>query len=258
MDRSFLFDQQVVEASRKFVCIRMATYENKAEAEFTTSIYRSRSGQLENTVFVIMSPDAKKKLTRAGRSPRHYYRDAADLASAMARIASEYPAAKDSAFQGKGLPLVRNLELALNVAASDNLPLIVTVAQNEKELSQVNQRLIPVAWRDSIAGQFTYVSVMEDKELKPIVGRKVQKGVLVIQPDQFGLSGKVLAQFPSDADPEKIKSTLETIVAKFPRISKSHNSHVRAGIRMGLDWESVIPESDPMSVQAKQRARGRQ
>ena len=258
MDRSFLFDQQVVEASRKFVCIRMATYEDKTEAEFTHSIYSSRSGHLENTVFVMLSPDGKQKLTRSGRSPQHFYRGADTMASNMNRIASQYPSTKKGSFQGKQLPLMKNLELALNVAAADGLPLIITLASDEKILNEINQQLVPIAWNKSIAGQFTYVSVSDAKELKPIVGVKQKQGILVIQPDRFGLSGKVLAQFPPGVDPEKIQSTLTTAIEKFPRIQKDHNSHVRVGIRLGVDWESAIPETDPMSVQAKQRARGRQ
>ena len=258
MDRSFLFDQQVVEASRKFVCIRMATYEDKTEAEFTHSIYSSRSGHLENTVFVMLSPDGKRKLTRSGRSPQRFYRGADTMASNMNRIASQYPSTKKGSFQGKQLPLMKNLELALNVAAADGLPLIITLASDEKELNEINQKLVSIAWNQSIAGQFTYASVVDAKELKPIAGVNQKQGILVIQPDRFGLSGKVLAQFLPGEDPKKIQSTLETVIEKFSRIQKDHNSHVRVGIRLGIDWESEIPETDPMSVQAKQRARGRQ
>ena len=69
MDRSFLSDKGIIRASRKFVCARLATYESKEEAEYLSRIFRGRSGQLENTVFCIMSPDGKDKLVRSGRSP---------------------------------------------------------------------------------------------------------------------------------------------------------------------------------------------
>ena len=60
MDGSFLSDADVVAASRKFVCIRLSTYEDAEEAEFLRSIYVGRSGDLENTVFAILSPDGKR------------------------------------------------------------------------------------------------------------------------------------------------------------------------------------------------------
>ena len=38
MDKSFLSQSEVIAASRKFVCIRLATYENAEEAKFLKSI----------------------------------------------------------------------------------------------------------------------------------------------------------------------------------------------------------------------------
>ena len=68
MDRSFLSDKGIIRASRNFVCVRLSTYESKEEAEYLSRIF-TRRGQLENTVFCIMSPDGKDKLVNAGRSP---------------------------------------------------------------------------------------------------------------------------------------------------------------------------------------------
>ena len=39
MDRSFLADQDVIAASRKFVCIRLATYENADENEVLKGVF---------------------------------------------------------------------------------------------------------------------------------------------------------------------------------------------------------------------------
>ena len=50
MDRSYLSDIKVVEASRKFVCIRPISYEDEAENKFLKSFGAGRSGDVENTV----------------------------------------------------------------------------------------------------------------------------------------------------------------------------------------------------------------
>ena len=68
MDRSFLADKDVISASRKFVCIRLATYENAEENEVLKGFF-ARGGNLENTVFTLLTPDGKTKLVTAGRSP---------------------------------------------------------------------------------------------------------------------------------------------------------------------------------------------
>src|SRR5271156_4216622 len=90
MDRSFLSKPAVIAASRQFVNIRLTTYENATEAKFLKTICPTGSGQLENTVFAILAPDGKRQLTRASRSPREAFDDAADMARAMNRIAAWY------------------------------------------------------------------------------------------------------------------------------------------------------------------------
>ena len=42
MDRSFLSDSAIIEASREFVCVRLATYEDKDEGKFLEATFRGR------------------------------------------------------------------------------------------------------------------------------------------------------------------------------------------------------------------------
>ena len=73
MDGSFLTTEEVIEASRNFVCIRCATYEDAEEAEFLRWVF-TRRDSLENTVFCMLSPDGKEKLIRADRGPMQFRR----------------------------------------------------------------------------------------------------------------------------------------------------------------------------------------
>src|SRR2546421_13009473 len=112
MDRSFLSQPAVIAASRRFVCVRLATYEDAAEAAFLTSFAAGRSGALENTVVCILSPDGREKLVRAARGTEQLYRDAAAMAAAMDRIAGRFaprPAAGPPA-----LPAGASARLALH------------------------------------------------------------------------------------------------------------------------------------------------
>ena len=258
MDRSFLSDAAVVDASRNFVCIRLATYEDQAEADFMTSLYVGRSRQLENTTFAILSPDGKRKLTTAGRGPFHAFRQATSMASGMNRIAAEHSSGKNTALTDIHLPLMKNLDLALNVAAADGLPLQVTVGDDRQQLDELNQKLVRTAWDADFAGQFVYASVNNRQELKPVTGVKDNRQILVIEPGPFGLSGKVVAQFASGENQKSIAATLHEVVKNLPRKEKGHDPHVRLGIQLGISWQSQIPETDPMSLHAKQRVRGRE
>lgn len=260
MDRSFLTEASVVAASRNFVCIRLATYEDEREAEYLKWIYTGRSGQLENTVFGLLTPDGQRKLSVAGRGPNHAFRNSSELSDAMNRVASRYPGARRAAWTDTQLPTMKRLDLALNVAAADGLPVVFTYTTSESEIKVMHQRLLPFAWRESLGGQFVYADVLDAKELKPVIGiRKgvdAKAGIYVVAPDPFGLTGKLLASFPPDVSSDELRLKLNEVVVEFPREEKSHQNHVRLGIQLGIDWESEIPETDPQSLQAKERARG--
>ena len=87
MDRSYLSDQQVVTASRGFVCARLITFEDSQEAALMKRLLGSR--KLVNTVFTILDPSGKQALTRAGRSPRMAFRDGEAMAALQECLADE-------------------------------------------------------------------------------------------------------------------------------------------------------------------------
>ena len=257
MDRSFLSDQSVVAASRNFVCIRLVTYEDQAEADFMKTVYVGKSGSLENTVFAILSPDGKQKLTRVGRAPFHEYRNSRDMAAGMNKIASQYDGSSDKALTDDQLPLAKNIAIGLNVAASDGLPLIILSADTDEQLISLQQTVTPAAWSESIAGQFIYAATTNADELKPLTGIEDSSGqILIVAPGQFGMEGKVLKQMPADTSQEAIQAAMQTAIETFPRKRVNHRAHVNEGIKKGIDWKSAIPETDPESLAAKKRLRG--
>ena len=250
-----------MDASRQFVCIRLATYEDQAEANYMKKIFVGRSGNVENTTFAILSPDGQKKLTRAGRAPFYEYRNAARMASGMNEIATRYQASADMKLEEAPLPLAKSLDLGLNISAADGFPLIVIVGNESSELNALSEKLRPLAWSDDLMGQYTYVEVTDAEQLKPLTGiegsPEEMNAILVVEPDRFGLSGKVLAQFNSASESESMRNELTTIIRNFEHIEKGHDSHVQLGIRMGVEWDTAIPETDPEAVAMRKRARGR-
>ena len=193
MDRSFLSDKGIIRASRNFVCARLATYESKEEAEYLSGIF-TRRGQLENTVFCIMSPDGKDKLVSSGRSPGWVFPGSEDQAmrdmeKKMDEIVSRYSVKKESRSSLPGLPVLPNFRLALNVAACDNLPLVATVARSKKSREKLQKQVKELAWSKEFIGRFIYVSVGAASELKKVKGLEKKEGLFVIAPDTFGQAG---------------------------------------------------------------------
>ena len=82
MDRSYLSHAGVIAASREFVCIRPLTYENAAEAPYLESLFRGRSGNLENTARQRILPTAAGTRARDVNPPPPLY----NPASAPARL----------------------------------------------------------------------------------------------------------------------------------------------------------------------------
>src|SRR5262245_59734750 len=102
MDRSYLSQPEVIAASRQFVCVRLATYEDAEEGAFLKALVPTRSGELENSVFAILSPDGNDNLVRASRGIRHVYVDSRAMAEGMDQIARHLAAKSEPS----ALPLV--------------------------------------------------------------------------------------------------------------------------------------------------------
>jgi len=253
MDRSFLSQPSVIAASRSFVCIRLATYENELEAAFLKSFRVTRSGEVENTVFSIMSPDGKQSLVRASRSARQTFSDAAAMADSMRRIAKNY----ESRAEGKPtmLPVVANVRLAIDVAACDNQPLVAIFAKDDAKRRVLESRIAALAWSEKFIGRFVYVSEDNEKDLAAIASEKKDEGIFVVKADTFGLNGTLLARADVASTDAEFEKCLTAGLSRFSKASKQHHSHVRTGHEKGIFWETVMPVTDPMENQA--RARGK-
>lgn len=257
MDRSYLSDSDVVAASRNFVCLRLATYEDQAEADFMKSVYIGRNGDLANTTFALLSPDGEKSLVTAGRGPFHAFRSASSMSASLAQLADDYPRRAGAAEHCPSLPLMKTVDLALNVAACDGLPLLVVVGETSEAAEKIQRDLAVVAWQEPLAGQFIYGSASDKRTLKPIAKARLHSALLIVEPDPFGLTGKIFRAIDPNQPSAVLKEKLVQAITAYPHPLKDHNRHVRLGIRLGIEWETVIPETDQQSLRAKARARGK-
>ena len=254
MDGSFLSDEQVVAASREYVCIRLATYEDERETEFLRSVFTGRSGALENTVFAILSADGTKPLVRSGRGPFFAFEDAADMATQMESMLKRQ-ARQRGALDHAEVPAMKDVELALNVAACDQLPLVVIVATGTETRRALTERLLPIAWEEPLAGQFVYAYAAEDTDLASISGAQPADEIVIVEPGPFGMSGQVIEQFPASTTAFDLKHGMLRAMKSRSPAPKDYQAHIRIGTDLGLDWETQVPVTDQQSLQAKKRYR---
>jgi hypothetical protein len=254
MDRSFLSDARVISASQQFVCIRLMSYENEDEMKFLKSFNITRSGDVENTTCAILSSDGKRYLSRAARGAREVFGDAAGMASAMNRVAKQNPGKSSSEGEAE-LPEVANVRLAVDVAACDNLPLVLIVAPDTESRRKAEEKLNELAWRDEFRGRFTWAATTDAKDASMVAGAK--PGVMVVQPDRFGQKATVIKRVNVDAAHAEMIQLLRDGIAKHTKSDKNFGSHVRAGQLQGVFWETATPVTDPMERQARERGRKR-
>ena len=174
----------MVAASREFVCVRPQTYQDAGESEVLLSVYEGPNG-LQNTVFALLDPDGNK-LSRGSRSPSMTYRSVERFVDALEDIGGDY---ERGAKKIQALPVVKDLRLALNVAAADLRPLVVVRGKNEKEARSLARKLAESAWSKSAIGRFHYV-VLSEKTTHE--GLTPPLGISIIQPEAYGQGGEIL------------------------------------------------------------------
>jgi hypothetical protein len=245
MDKSCLSDEQIVAATRNYVCVRPSTYENKEESAFLASLFKGRSGELENTVFALLAPDGKTPISRAGRGPEMALGRGNDAMASSLDTISQKHKVKDTKAPST-LPTAPNMRLAINVAACDNQALVICYAESAATLTRIENAITKLAWSESHLGQFHYVSSSKKEDLSNLEGVKIKEGLLIVEPNRFGTEAKVLAQHAVGDSSKTIDETLTAGRTAFDRtMGTNHRDHHMAGKKEKVYWETLIPVTDP-------------
>ena len=253
MDRSFLSHANVIAASRKFVCVRLTSYENETETAFCRSLMVGRSGDVENTTFAVLAPDGKTNLVRASRGTRGIFSDAADMAQKLSAISAKYPGGSDAALPL--LPIALDAHLGLDVAACDNRPLVVVIASDETTRRHLEARVAELAWSPEFIGTYIYATAASAREIKGVHGIADTDGIAIIEPDAFGQSGRLLHFVAMAESKEKLANLMQTSLTEANATAKSRQSHRAAGMQLGAFWETKFPVTDPEEAKARERAK---
>jgi len=243
MDRSFLSNQDIVAASRDFICVRPATYMDAGEAEELTKLVRTPSGMLENTAFTIIAPDGERTLVNGSRSPRMTFRTSERMLGSMAGIVEEYARKRKKGVKQE-LPVYRDLKLALDVASCDSRPLVVAWAEDKRARVALEKALAVLAWSEEFVGRYQYIVVDDIGLLEPIDGFSKSASVAVVAPGEFGLEGKVLLE-TSERSGDELAKLLADGLEKFEPVTKDPRRHVRQGQRKGKEWETEVEVTGP-------------
>lgn len=253
MDGSFLSKKEVIDASRNFVCIRLTTYENKKEMEFVKRLMGRPRGSVENTLFAILSPDTKTKFVTPSRTPSWSYSNSTQLAKSLSSIAQKYRKQKQLG-PDSSLPATANVKIGLNIASSDNLPLVVLNELDPKKRKELVANLRQLAWDKKYIGKFTYSVAVKSSDLEIVDKLDSKARIIVVQPGEFGLKGKQISS-SKEGDIKSIERCLQSGLGRFEGSSKSMFSHMRSGSQQGAFWETELPVTDRMESFARKNTK---
>jgi len=250
IDSTYLHQPEVIEASKNFVCIRLTAYEDESERQFMSKLVM---GQVSNTAFAILKPDGTPAVKNkgTGKGPGGLFIDGAEMAKGMDRIAANY---KPKEVEGTpALPITLNAKVGMVVAAADNQPLALVIAQSEQRRKELEEHLAKVAWSDPIRGRFVYASAERMQELAKVDGEALTDGYVLIEPDMFGSGGKIIRAIPGDTDIEGISTAMSEASKNFVPFDKSRQKLAELGLKNGIFYETGIPVSGPGEAADRER-----
>ena len=253
IDNGWLLKDEVVAASRDFVCIRLTSYESAEEAAFVTKL----QGNPVNTVFAILTPDALPALAMKGlgRGPGELFADTADMVKQMGEVAAKYAVgvAATKADGQPALPITLDARLGLAVASADLQPLALVIAPDEKTRAALEAKLAVLAWSNDLRGRFTYASAdslgglkldgLDTLKSDAFKSGAFKSGVLLIEPDVFGVEGKIVSAIDANDVDKMLSDAMHAASAKHVRAAKSREQLKRLALANGIFFETGIPVS---------------
>ncbi len=227
-------DPDVIKASRKFICVRIDSY----ESEENQKIVRSHlGGRFENTAFCVIAPDGKERLTRSGRGPQHISRDFDDIAA----IADRYKSRGD--ILNSHIPDFNSFALALNVSSADQ-KILLLIAGDEDEIVVAGKRIRSVVWNKNVMGRFNYDFESDSSSWTgPLSSKSKGSGFHLIRPGEFGLEGKIVMSLSLNASNSNLLKAMVVANRDYAKSTKKkvYSSHVVEGRRQGKRIEMAVP-----------------
>ena len=174
------------------------------------------------------------------------YKDIDSFASDLSSLARKFDSAnRKEVSLIESLPLIPSLRLGLNIAACDSLPLVVVIEDDSDKQREKFLYLTHLSRNDSLAGQAHYVLLKDTKEIEDLKNYKEGNFVYVLKPDNFGVTGEVVAAFQDIKTLSVVALETAFNIAQAPKKSLSDSrQHVRKGKREGITWESQLPRAD--------------
>jgi len=235
-----LSQPHVIAAADKFVCIRLTSHEDATEKQFIAKLVR---GEVANTSFGILGPDGTPALRGQGpgRGPSDLFADARAMAKGMDAVAEKFPPKKVEGTPS--LPIALTAKVGLAVAAGDNQPLVIVLAEDPKRRAELESAVAALAWDKTYRGYLTFATAATAKEFPKVDGVTLAEGVVLVEPDIFGVGGKVVTQVSPKELAGSLADAVRDTVRSHVATAKTRRQLAALGLQQGIYYETGIPVS---------------
>lgn len=237
---SLFSKKSFIEASKKFVCVRLGSYESKEHQEMVRKLLR---GTFQNTAFVVFTPDGKEPLTRSGRSPKHAF--GRDVEAGMKEISDKYPV--KGASEGSVLADFHSFKQSLNVASADQR-LLVFCVKGKATPVKADVKVRNIFNDKEMKGRFFFDTMGKEDQgwMKNVKGAKDEEGIFIIRSGKYGTDGTVMKYLPWTASFDELKSALKVANVEFAKTEKRkvYSEHVADGVKEGIDYKNTMPPGE--------------
>tara|TARA_B110000879_G_scaffold210568_1_gene300972 strand:+ start:2718 stop:3560 length:843 start_codon:yes stop_codon:yes gene_type:complete len=252
-----------IEASRKFVCVRLESFESKEHQDMVREFL---NGKFENTAFCILKPDGKTRLSGTGRSPQMAFRTGGRSQSndpnqeennkktiaEMDKISAKYTSKASDA--GAVVQDFHTFKQALNIASGDQRLLVFTVAA-QKDRAVLKKLMQKVANHPDAIGRYHYdfADTVDAEWSKAIKDDKNKTGIFIIRAGEFGQDGQTVAELPLNSNANKVLDVLEKVNKDFATSEKRkvYSDHVEKGRKEGIKYEDNMPWGEDRDADGK-------
>lgn len=259
MRRRAFLDDEIIDLSREFVCLRLNAWRDDEAIARASRL----QGTHQNSVLALIDP--RSEAIRSGRFPEQddcdwgpmafYSTEGAPAWVGTAENVKELePAMRDllarcterRAPESRALPVLADLDEGLNIAACDNRALILSIASEPD--GSVERELVPLAFAPALAGRAHFVRLAPSEFRAALESGRIERagdadptspGLAVVRPHAYGQTGTLCSWAPADSDAAQVQHAIQQGLRAFAEefTKGDRSAHIIEGHKRQIFWD---------------------
>lgn len=211
MERGLLSDANIIETSKKFVCVRLHAMEDGENAELA----RKLGGRAPNVEFYLLDPTGEKVFDNRGNRSMGQFITASGgpsgIVAKMEAIATTYPGTKSDPGPAP-VPWMKSVRESLIQANCDAEPVLLLIADESEQAKAMQKAVAAPELLSRFRTQFFYVKVQQDSSELSTYQLPQRPALIFLRPSQLGTKAVIME---TAANPENLGRCMEDALKEF-------------------------------------------